>query len=146
MWKSTSELGYAETFVNLHAIDQTLSQGPCRVDGVGRLTFDFHTGRGKAPRVQKEPQGRPEARQDHFESSSTDKGRRAFVGRSESMRSVIAVASKVSFITMARVAGRRPDAVAQRAGVSCFEEAAEDWRLLRRAGGHRQQRGEGAEE
>ena len=133
--------------MNLHAIDQTLSRrGQCRVDGVGRLTFDFHTGRGKAPRVQKEPQGRPEARQDHFESSSTDKGRRAFVGRSESMRSIVAVASKVSFLTMAGVAGRRPDAVAQRAGCECIEEAAEDWRLIYHSGGHRQQCRESTEE
>ena len=112
----------------------------------GRLTFDFHTGRGEAPRGQKEPQGRPKIGQDHVEGRATDKGRRAFVGRSESLRSILAVASKVSFITMAGVAGRRPDAVAQRAGVSCFEEAAEDWRLVCCSRGHRQQRGESAEE
>jgi hypothetical protein len=28
---------------NLHAIEQTQSQGRRRVDGVGRLQFDFHT-------------------------------------------------------------------------------------------------------
>ena len=34
----------AETFVNLHAIEQTQFRGRRRVDGVGRLKFDFHTG------------------------------------------------------------------------------------------------------
>jgi hypothetical protein len=48
VWKSTSELGYPEkyivwTFVNLHAIEQRLLRGQRRVDGVGRLKFDFHT-------------------------------------------------------------------------------------------------------
>ena len=33
-----------ETFVNLHAIEQTQLRGQRRVDGVGRLKFDFHTG------------------------------------------------------------------------------------------------------
>jgi hypothetical protein len=32
-----------ETFVNLHAIEPTRSRGQRRVDGVGRLKFDFHT-------------------------------------------------------------------------------------------------------
>ena len=31
--------------VDRHAIEQTQSQGRRRVDGVGRLKFDFHTGR-----------------------------------------------------------------------------------------------------
>ena len=62
VWKSTSELGYAETFVNLHAIElpqlrgqrrvdgvdlhaieQMQLRGRRRVDGVGRPKFDFHT-------------------------------------------------------------------------------------------------------
>jgi len=62
-WKSTSELGYAETFVILHAIEQRLLRGQRRidgvesprrraeaatearrVDGVGRPKFDVHTG------------------------------------------------------------------------------------------------------
>ena len=63
VWKSTSELGYpsAWTFVNLHAIEPTRSRdnvastawklhaieqtqlrSQYRVDGVGRLKFDFH--------------------------------------------------------------------------------------------------------
>jgi hypothetical protein len=44
VWKSSSELGYAWTFVNLHAIEQTQLQRQRRVDGVGRPKFDFHTG------------------------------------------------------------------------------------------------------
>ena len=48
MWKSTSELNYPEDIVgdlaNLHAIEQTQLWGECRVDGVGRPIFDFHTG------------------------------------------------------------------------------------------------------
>ena len=132
--------------MNLHAIDQTLSQGQCRVDGVGRLTFDFHTGRSEAPRRQEKSQGRPKIGQDHVEGSASFQRRRAFVGRSESMRSILAVASKVSFITMAGVAGRRPDAVASRVGCECIEEAAEGLGVLRRVGGHRQQRRESAEE
>ena len=44
VWKSTSELGYlriiAETFVNLHAIEQTHLQRQYRVDGVGRPMID----------------------------------------------------------------------------------------------------------
>ena len=62
------------------------------------------------------------------------------------MRSILAVASKVSFITMARVAGRRPDAVASKLGRGGAQEAAEGLGVLRRLGGHRQQRGESAEE
>ena len=49
VWKSTSELGYlriiAETFVNLHAIEQMQLRGQRRVDGLGRPKFDFLTGR-----------------------------------------------------------------------------------------------------
>ena len=45
-WESTRELCYVrETSINLHAIEQTQSQGRRRVDGVGRLKFDFHPGR-----------------------------------------------------------------------------------------------------
>ena len=44
VWKSTSELGYPETFVNLYAIEQARSRGRRRVDGVGRAKFDIHTG------------------------------------------------------------------------------------------------------
>ena len=45
-WTSIRELCYVrETSVNLHAIEQTQSQGRRRVDGMGRLKFDFHTGR-----------------------------------------------------------------------------------------------------
>ena len=44
VWKSTSELGYPETFVNLYAIEQARSRGRRRVDGVGRPKFDIHTG------------------------------------------------------------------------------------------------------
>ena len=36
VWKST--------FVNLHAIGPMRSRGQHRADGVGRPTFDFHTG------------------------------------------------------------------------------------------------------
>ena len=74
----------------------------------------------KPPRGQS--QGRPEAGQDHVEGRSTNKGRRAFVGRSESLRSIIAVASKVSFLTMAGVAGRRPDAVAYEVGCGALKK------------------------
>ena len=35
--------------MNLHAIEQTQSQGQCRVDGVGHLKFGFHTGVADAP-------------------------------------------------------------------------------------------------
>jgi hypothetical protein len=34
----------AEAFVILHAIEQRLLRGQRRIDGVGRLKFDFHTG------------------------------------------------------------------------------------------------------
>ena len=45
-WESTRELCYVrETSINLHAIEQTQSQGRRRVDGMGRLKLDFHTGR-----------------------------------------------------------------------------------------------------
>ena len=32
------------SYVSLHAIEPTRSRGQRRVDGVGRLKFDFHTG------------------------------------------------------------------------------------------------------
>ena len=38
----------AETFVNLHAIEQMQLRGRRRVDGVGRPKFDVHTGRARA--------------------------------------------------------------------------------------------------
>ena len=34
----------SEVFVKLHAMEPTRSRGQRRVDGVGRLKFDFHTG------------------------------------------------------------------------------------------------------
>jgi len=57
VWKSTSELCYPEKycvdFVSLHAIEPTWPRGQCRVDGVGRPKFDFHTGpaRSRSPRT-----------------------------------------------------------------------------------------------
>ena len=35
----------------LYAIEQTQSQGQCRVDGVGRPKFDFHTGPKKPKKI-----------------------------------------------------------------------------------------------
>jgi hypothetical protein len=49
VWKSASELGYAEIFVNLNAIEQMQLRRQHRVDGVGRPKFDFHTGLDYAP-------------------------------------------------------------------------------------------------
>jgi hypothetical protein len=51
VWKSTSELGYpetycGETFVNLHAVEPTRSREQRRVDGVGRPKFDSTQVRG----------------------------------------------------------------------------------------------------
>ena len=41
----------------LHAIEQTQSQGQCRVDGLRRLKFDFYTGVDWNVTVNEAPSG-----------------------------------------------------------------------------------------
>ena len=76
VWKSTSELGFLRiTLVILHAIEQTQLRRQHRDDGVGRLKFDFHTGRGRAlPHRSRRP---PPARSGGASPSRRSEARRS---------------------------------------------------------------------